>query len=149
MHKTLKDNIFVGIQFLIFGIFFLPIENNYQIPDVVKYPGLMIFLTGCIITLMAMIQLNRNLTVFPTPKERAVLYTKGLYNFARHPIYTGVILTFLGLSFFSLSFYKLLISIILIFFFHFKTAYEEKQLEQKFSEYSDYKTKTGKFFPGF
>jgi protein-S-isoprenylcysteine O-methyltransferase Ste14 len=149
MHQNLKDNIFVGIQFLLFGLFFLELDLRYHLPDVIKYPGLLMFLIGSILTLVSMIQLNRNLTAFPTPKEKAFLYTGGLYGFVRHPIYTGVILIFLGLAFYSLSVFKFLITCSLLLLFYFKSAYEEEQLKKKYRDYEEYKNITGRFFPKF
>ncbi len=149
MHQNLKDNFFVGIQFLLFGLFFLKLDLGYNLPEVIKYPGLLMFLMGGILTLVSMIQLNRNLTAFPTPKEKAFLYTGGVYGFARHPIYTGVILIFLGLTFYSLSVYKFLITCWLVILFYFKSGYEEEQLKKKYLEYEEYKNITGRFFPKF
>ncbi len=147
MHKNLKDNFFVGIQFLLFGLFFLQPDLGYNLPEIIKYPGLLIFLNGGLVSLISMIQLNRNLTAFPTPKENAFLYTGGIYSLARHPIYTGVILIFLGLTFYSLSVYKFLITSGLVILFYFKSEYEEEQLKKKYKEYEEYKKKTGRFFP--
>jgi protein-S-isoprenylcysteine O-methyltransferase Ste14 len=147
MHENLKDNLFVGIQFLLFGLFFLQPDMEYFIPEFIKWPGLLIFLMGGVIAFISIIQLNRNLTAFPTPKEKAFLYTGGLYRFARHPIYTGVILIFFGLTLYWLSIYKLLITFGLMILFYFKTDYEEKQLLEKYKDYDDYKNKTGRFFP--
>ncbi|MBK8668305.1 MAG: isoprenylcysteine carboxylmethyltransferase family protein [Saprospiraceae bacterium] len=149
MHQNFKDNFFVGLQFLLFGLFFLKPDLGYTLPEVIKYPGLLIFLMGGITALASMIQLNRNLTAFPTPKEKAFLYTGGLYGFVRHPIYTGVILIFLGLTFYSLSVYKLLITCSLVILFYFKSDYEEQQLKKKYQDYEEYKNKTGRFFPKF
>ncbi len=149
MHQNLKDNFFVGIQFLLFGLFFLKLDLGYNLPEVIKYPGLLMFLMGGILTLVSMIQLNRNLTAFPTPKEKAFLYTGGVYGFARHSIYTGVILIFLGLTFYSLSVYKFLITCWLVILFYFKSGYEEEQLKKKYRDYEEYKNITGRFFPKF
>jgi protein-S-isoprenylcysteine O-methyltransferase Ste14 len=77
------------------------------------------------------------------------LLTGGLYRYARHPIYSGVILVFVGLSLIYLSVYKLMITSFLIMLFIIKTTYEEKQLEKKFIEYREYKSRTGRFFPDF
>jgi protein-S-isoprenylcysteine O-methyltransferase Ste14 len=149
MHENLKDNLFVGIQFLLFGLFFLQPDMGYILPEFIKWPGLFIFLMGGVIAFISMIQLNRNLTAFPTPKEKAFLYTGGLYGFVRHPIYTGVILIFFGLTFYWLSIYKLLITFGLMILFYFKTDYEEKQLLEKYKDYEEYKNITGRFFPKF
>lgn len=149
MHKNLKDNLFVAIQFILFVVFFLRINLGNLLPDFFKIPGIILFVFGSFIVFVSILQLDKNLTAFPTPKDKAELYTGGLYQFARHPIYTGVIFTFLGMSLFWLSWYKVLITIILIILFWFKSTYEESQLIQKFPNYVDYKKTTPRFFPGF
>jgi protein-S-isoprenylcysteine O-methyltransferase Ste14 len=147
MHKYLKDNIYVGLQFLLIIIFFITPGFDSTFTTLLKYPGLILIIGGSIVVLTSMLQLKSNLTAYPTPKETAFLYTGGLYGVVRHPIYSGVVILFLGLSFVSASFIKLFITLILMILFHFKSEYEEVQLSQKFDEYKQYKTRTGKFFP--
>lgn len=109
--------------------------------------GLLIAVFGGIIIILALLQLNKNLSPFPTPKNNTTLLQNGLYKYRRHPIYTGIILLFTGYSVFQNSFYKLGISLLLVILFYFKSNYEEQRLEQKFPDYKLYKNKTGKFFP--
>ena len=109
--------------------------------------GLIISFFGGLIILLALLQLNKNLTPFPTPKNNATLLENGLYKYMRHPIYTGIILLFIGFSIYQNSLYKLSITLLLVILFHFKSNYEEQCLEQKFPDYKIYKTKTGRFFP--
>ncbi len=142
-----KDKLLVSIQFLLFISFLIDFNWSLGFSTFIQKIGLLSFTLGLIIITISFIQLNKNLTAFPTPKKNAVLLSNGLYKFVRHPIYTGVILTFLGYSFYQNSVYKLLITILLIILFHFKTNYEEQQLEKKFSNYKLYKSKTGKFLP--
>nr|WP_315147284.1 methyltransferase [uncultured Flavobacterium sp.] len=92
-------------------------------------------------------KLNKNLSPFPTPKNNVTLLENGLYKYARHPIYTGIILLVIGFSVYQNSWYKLLISLLLIILFYLKSTYEEERLEQKFPDYKNYKTKTRRFFP--
>lgn len=104
---------------------------------------------GGIIMTLALLQLNKNLSPFPTPKESASLLQNGLFKYMRHPIYTGIILLFLGYSVSQNSVYKLLISLLLVILFYLKSNYEEQLLEQKFPDYKQYRNKTGMFFPWF
>lgn len=113
----------------------------------IQKAGLWITILGGIIIVLALLQLNKNLSPFPTPKNNTTLLQNGLYKYMRHPIYTGIILFFIGDSVYQNSFYKLGISLLLVVLFHFKTNYEEQRLEQKFPDYKLYKSKTTKFFP--
>lgn len=111
--------------------------------------GLILSFFGGLIILLALLQLNKNLSPFPTPKNNSTLLENGLYKYTRHPIYSGIILLFIGFSVYQNSWYKLLISLLLVILFYLKSVYEEQRLEQKFPEYKNYKTKTGRFFPWF
>jgi protein-S-isoprenylcysteine O-methyltransferase Ste14 len=98
---------------------------------------------------LALLQLKKNLSPFPTPKETTTLLQNELYKYSRHSIYTGIIILFTGYSVYQNSFYKLGISLLLMLLFYFKSNYEELRLEQKFPDYKLYRNKTGKFFPWF
>jgi protein-S-isoprenylcysteine O-methyltransferase Ste14 len=147
LHQNIKDNLFVAAQFALFTTFFFSIDLGYSFPYFFRSLGPIVFMFGCLIAIIAIVQLNKNLTAFPTPKEKAILYTGGLYHFVRHPIYTGVIVIFLGLTLWWLSVYKLLITTLLAILFYFKSAYEEKQLRIKFEGYNAYTKATGRFLP--
>ncbi|PKP27121.1 MAG: hypothetical protein CVU03_00860 [Bacteroidetes bacterium HGW-Bacteroidetes-2] len=84
---------------------------------------------------------------FPTPKADGTLIQTGLYKYIRHPIYTSILMLFLGYSIYQNSFYKLIITLVLGVLFYFKSKYEEKQLAIKFPEYLAYKNKTGRCLP--
>lgn len=104
---------------------------------------------GCIILVLALLQLNKNVSPFPTPKDTADLIQNGLYALVRHHIYTGIIILFFGYGIYESSAFKLLITFFLWTLFYFKTQYEEFQLQRKFPEYNAYKSKVGRFFPNF
>jgi protein-S-isoprenylcysteine O-methyltransferase Ste14 len=53
-------------------------------------------IAGWAVLLVALVNLGRSLTALPTPTERSTLKTTGLYRFARHPIYTGLLAIVLG-----------------------------------------------------
>jgi protein-S-isoprenylcysteine O-methyltransferase Ste14 len=143
-----KDFLFVIIQFLLLTIFFIPIYNlSFQFIHFLKYPGAVISFVGFLIILMAILQLNKNLTPFPTPKTSGILIKTGLYKYMRHPIYTGIFLATLGLGLFNNNLQQISIAVILLILFYFKSSYEEKMLIDKYEEYKKYKENTNRFFP--
>ena len=147
MQRTLFDKLFVGIQFTLFFLFPIPLGYFSLIPAWATYVGLAVAILGGIIVTLSLIQLNKNLTVFPTPLDDAQLVTSGLYAWVRHPIYSGILILVFGYSIFAESWYKLAISMALLILFCFKTSYEEKRLTKKYSNYEEYKKTHGRFLP--
>ena len=74
------------------------------------------------------IQLNKNLSPFPSPINGGELIDTGLYNYIRHPIYTSILSTLFGYGLYSASGYKILLTIALLVLFFYKSKYEEKKL---------------------
>lgn len=141
------DIIYVCIQFILLAIFFVPIiPTSFQLFSFVKYIGAIISLLGFVVILVAILQLNKNLTPFPTPKERGELINTGLYKFVRHPIYSGIFLGSFGIALYTGSYWQLFVSITLLILFYFKSNYEESLLIQKYTDYKEYMKKTRKFF---
>lgn len=147
MLKSWKDYLFVSIQFLLFGLYAFDFLPKFEISPFLKYVGLIFSILGFSIAVLSVLQLNKNLTVFPTPKTDSELITFGMYKLSRHPIYTGLILFTFGYAFFKASPFKILVALILLLLFYFKTNYEEQKLLQKFPNYKDYKKKVNRFFP--
>lgn len=147
MKKNCKDYLFVSIQFILFFCFIFDFNWSMKMGFAIQETGLLIAIFGAIIIILAILQLNKNLSPFPTPKNNTTLLQNGLYKYMRHPIYSGIIFLFTGYSLYQNSFYKLGISLLLVILFYFKSNYEEQRLEQKFPDYKLYKNKTGKFFP--
>lgn len=146
MSNILKDYLYVGIQLLLFVVYFIPI-NLYVInlPEWLRYSGLVLLGLGVILGAVALLQLNTNISPFPTPISNGTLITTGAYRMARHPIYTALIFSGLGYAVYQASLFKGLITLLLLTLFYFKSNYEEKLLAQNFPEYQDYKTKTRRF----
>ena len=141
------DFIYVTIQFILLTIFFIPlIQYTFQSFLIIKYLGACISFLGFLIILLAILQLNTNLTPFPTPKENGELISTGLYKYIRHPIYTGIFLASLGIAFYTCSYWQLAIAIILLILFYFKSKYEESLLIKKYKNYEAYIKKTRRFF---
>lgn len=147
MKMSSKDYIFVFIQFLLFGAYAFDFFQSLEIPKFLATFGMVIAIIGCMIALLTVFELKSNLTVFPTPTEKAVLLTQGFFRFSRHPIYTGILMFAFGYALYNYSLYKLFISGLLLIFFYLKSIYEEEQLSQKFKDYKSYQDKVGRFFP--
>ena len=148
MKLTIKDYLFVGLQFILFVFYVLNFDIHVvEIPKYLRMIGLTVTVIGGLILIISLLQLSKNLSPFPTPKSNSQLIQTGLYKYIRHPIYTGILISFIGYSFYSESLYKLAITFILLVLFIFKSKYEENKLSEKFSEYSSYKEKTGRFLP--
>jgi len=138
----------VVLQFLLFIAFSFEIDSMAIIfPEVLFWFGVVIFVIGAFITITAALQLNFNLSPFPSPLPGSNLIENGVYKFIRHPIYTGLILSFFGFAIISDSGYRLVIATVLFLLFYYKTIYEEKQLIDKFPDYLEYKNRSGRFFP--
>ncbi len=143
-----KDILFVSIQFLLLIIYFMPFPiSAFQSTYFFKYFSLFVALIGLLVIALAILQLDKNLTPFPSPKENGTLIQTGLYKFVRHPIYSGIILSTIGLGFFYGSMFKISIGIILWVLFFFKSKYEETMLSKHFNEYEAYTKITNRFFP--
>ena len=147
MKKSSKDYIFVFIQFLLFGAYAFDFFQPLEITKFLATFGMVIAIIGCMIALLTIFELKTNLSVFPTPTEKAVLLTQGFFRFSRHPIYTGILMFAFGYALYNYSLYKLFISGFLLIWFYLKSIYEEEQLSQKFKDYKSYQDKVGRFFP--
>ena len=148
MRLQSKDYLFVLVQFVLFGLFLLEIQALVTItPRWIRLSGIPIFIAGLVICGIAVLQLNRNLSPFPSPKSGSHLITNGVFRLVRHPIYSGILLGLLGGSLYYQSLYKMAISTLLMALFYFKTTYEEERLAAAFKDYHSYKAKTKRFVP--
>lgn len=125
-----KDYIYVILQLLLFVAYILNVEmiavfNNNNI----TFIGVPIVVIGVLTALIALLQLNTNLSPFPTPKPNTTLIKNGVFKYIRHPIYSGIILITFGYGVYQNSLYKIIISILLFVLFYFKSSYEEKRLQ--------------------
>lgn len=144
-----KDFFYVAIQFILFAAFVFPIADyRFIVPEFLWFSALFICISGLIICLIAVLQLNTNLSPFPSPKTKSSLISNGLYGIVRHPIYSGIILAALGYGVFSGSVWRIGIGCALWLLFIFKSKFEEQLLAEKFPEYHNYKKKTWRLFPG-
>jgi protein-S-isoprenylcysteine O-methyltransferase Ste14 len=141
-----QDFIYVIVQFVLFALyvvdFFVWKING---PSWLRYVGLIWVLIGILFAAIALLQLNTYLSPFPTPKKGSSLIKTGVFKYARHPIYGGILLSFLGTGIYFSSGYKIVVTGLLLILFYFKSQYEERRLTVLFPEYTIYKKHTRRF----
>ena len=148
MNLKAKDIAYVGVQVTLFLSFLLDISLlSFRLPVWIDYLLLPLIFLGAGVVFLALLQLKTNLSVFPTPLKHSNLITHGLFKYIRHPIYSGILISAFSLALYLGSGYKLIIALLLLTLFYFKSNYEEKLLLQKFPEYRNYMKRTGRFFP--
>ena len=144
---------FVVTQAVLLGIlFFGPTHLNADTSitptnNVLLWFGYGIFILGTVIALIAAINLGKNLTPLPRPKENAELIQGGLYRFVRHPIYFGVIVLSRGWGLIQQSTLVWLYVLIVAIFFDIKSRKEERWLLERFPAYTDYQGRVRKLIP--
>lgn len=139
---------FVGVQaLLLLAIVLLPRDTDWIPTGLARTISNVLFFSGMILGLWAFVYLGRGLTPSPLPNGASKLVVRGPYAFARHPIYTGVIVLSIGITVRSGSFLVVGATAALIMLFAVKARWEEKHLAATFPGYSDYMTSTGRFVP--
>lgn len=148
--RAVKDIAFVGIQIVFFILYVIPAPSySFDLSIWLHYASLMLAAVGLVVVTLAIVQLNKNLTPFPTPKATGSLIQTGLYRYVRHPIYSGILLMAVGFGIFQESTWKLSISVLLWVLFYFKSRYEETLLMKQYPDYEAYRRRTSRFFPNF
>ena len=148
MKRNPKDIFFVSIQLILFAAYLFRFSKiDFVVPYWLQLIGILFSVAGVIISLAALLTLNKSLSPFPTPKEDAQLIQTGIYKYIRHPIYTGILFFTFGFSMYSENTLRLFIFFALLILFRFKAAYEETLLQDKYSNYAAYMKTTGMFLP--
>ena len=118
---------FANLFWLIAMIYsiFLPLKLNTNL----FYIGLIVFFIGVVIFIRATYD-------FITTKPNKIIKT-GVYKISRHPMYFATFIIAVSASIASLSWLFLVLSIIMVFFFHKEALIEERYCLEIYSE--DYK----------
>ena len=141
-----KNQLFVFIQVVIMGAYVAPIVSPKVGPSYLL--GLFLLILGIVILIWSFLSLGSNLSPFPAPKQQHELITHGLYKIVRHPIYLGVLLLMFGGAMYWQDAHKWITSIAIAILFHYKSAYEESLLVERYQEaYVDYQNRVGKLIP--
>lgn len=144
---------YVVIQGILIGLILFGPQGSLLISSkslvaVLQSCGIAIGLLACLIMAIAAINLGKNLTPLPCPKDGAVLIQAGLYRYVRHPIYFGVLLAALAWLLIFPGVYILAYSICLFLLFDIKARREEMWLLERFPTYRAYQAEVKKLIPG-
>jgi protein-S-isoprenylcysteine O-methyltransferase Ste14 len=144
-----KSNLLVTIQFILLAVIIgVPFPRfGEDFPDWVVGIGSVLVWVGLVILALSIFKLGASLTASPIPKNDSELKTDGLYKWMRHPIYTGLIATALGLAIEAESLLAILVALVLIVLLNYKAKWEESFLLERYPEYRTYMSKTGRFVP--
>ncbi len=146
MNDKTKGNVLVVLQFALIAAILLMASDEVNVPWI--YIGGVLFIApGIIILFFSIKQLGGSLTANPVPRESGRLIETGLYKYVRHPIYTGLLLATLGSCVQSMAVVKFFFWFLLLALLIYKARFEEKLLAAKYSTYTDYMKRTGRFVP--
>jgi len=106
--------------------------------------GTVLWLVGSLVVVVSIWWLRHAFSIEPEARR---IVTSGPYRFARHPIYSGYALQYIGLS---LNYPTAALALVMVAWVCFTLArirFEERVLSQAFPEYIDYKQTVGALGP--
>lgn len=106
-----------------------------------------LLLAGTLLAATGAVNLGKNLTPLPRPKEKATLIVTGAYRLVRHPIYSGLTFMAFGWGLWLHSWLTIGYALLLFAFFDVKSRREERWLAEKFPEYAAYRKRVRKLIP--
>jgi len=145
---TRTARLLVAGQFALIGILvLLPARHDWPVPAALVVACAVATVAGLLVIVIGAMGLGRGLTATPLPNAHAQLRTGGLYRYARHPIYSGLLLTMTSITVASGSVFRLLTLGVLVLLITVKARWEEKRLTRRFEGYASYAARTPRFVP--
>jgi protein-S-isoprenylcysteine O-methyltransferase Ste14 len=115
---------------------------------VVRVAGLVIVVLGLALTLWAQHELGRYWVGGIALHKDHKLVTTGPYKYVRHPLYSGMLLSAIGLCLVSLNVFYGSMSLIFCGAYALRAVHEDQLLRKKFKKhYEQYEARTGAIFP--
>ena len=128
----------------------LPILGDRFLPLIVWpfWAGVALTAGGLLFTVWARIKIGRNWSGIVTIKEGHELITSGPYAIVRHPIYTGLLLAFIGSALARAEWRGILAVVIALWALWRKLRFEERWLREQFGEsYQAYSQRVAALVP--
>ena len=102
---------------------------------------------GLILFIQSHRALGRNWSFEVVIQEKHELIEKGPYAYIRHPLYSGLLLMFMGMALFCGRKACIVVFVYCFFGVYFKSQMEERLLAKTFPAYSEYKRRTKALIP--
>ncbi len=128
---------------------FVPMWRKPLFPQspVLGIVALLLTASGIFCAVWARVHLGANWSSQPALKEGHELVTSGPYRFVRHPIYTGVILAFIGTALINNMLWDIVILLVAIMFIR-RVYVEDGLMARQFpDQYPEYKKQTKALVP--
>ncbi len=132
-------------MFIFFNFNFL--ESINTLSKGFKFLSMGIAFIGIIIIFLGIVNLGFSKTEIIKKGDGETLYFKGIYRYIKHPVYIGIFYCLFGFALYIQSPLSILISILILVVFYFKSKIEDKELEKLYDFYKIYNKNTGRFFP--
>ena len=121
----------------------VPVYPVYSMP----ITGLVLTIAGLVFASWARYRLGKNWSGHLTIQADHQLITDGPYRWCRHPIYLGVLAGFVGTALYIGAATSLAAPLFAIYAFGLKSGAEERQLSERFAQYTAYRRRTFGVFP--
>lgn len=146
LSKLVSFCVFVPVVLQLFNFSLLPFPERYLW---LQYAGLGLVVTGFLVSIRGRQDLGVNWarSYDFQVKDKQQLVTSGIYKYIRHPIYSGLLLMFIGSELIVQS-YLILLYLFIVFAAYIQAGWEERLLVKHFgNEYSSYMKRTKRFIP--
>jgi protein-S-isoprenylcysteine O-methyltransferase Ste14 len=117
----------IGVPFLYgLGLWLIVDGEKMNLPPVFQIGGLLATIIGLSLWIVSYLYLGKSFGVLPRRQKRV---SQGIYRYIKHPMYKGIMLTYLGLSMANLSYDGAWYSVLVLFpLLYIRARLEDKKL---------------------
>ncbi len=145
LNNHTKSFLLVALQFIC--IFLMLLTTKYKSFSIVAS---ILLIASIALVSWALLAMKKSRFRFsPVPADDAVLIIRGPYKYIRHPMYSAIILSTIGLLLIDFTWYRFGIGIFLTMILILKLQWEEKMLLNAFKSYRHYMKNTKRIIPFF